>query len=306
MRISILTLVAGLLGSALVAAADGPPKMLLRQGWAIQSSNDVHEAGGTLSTPWFKPRGWHNTTLPSTVLSALVQSRVYPEPYSGMNLRSIPGTSYPVSTNFSNVLMPPDSPFRHSWWYRTEFKLSADYKGKTIWLGFDGISFRANVWLNGRQIASADKMAGTWRLFEFDVTAAAKPDDTNALAIEVFPPLPHDLATTFVDWNPQPPDKNMGLWRDVHITATGPVALRYPMVTTHLASSNLAQLTVRVELKNAEDRAVEGVLKGKIENIEFSQPVRLLPHETRVAHFAPEQFAQLKVANPRLAISYSS
>lgn len=298
-----LTGTLSLLGSGMIAAAPqgGPiPKMLLRQGWAIQAAQDVRESGGVLSLPSFRARGWYTATLPSTVLSALVAARVYQDPYTGMNLRSIPGTSYPISSNFSNVLMPPDSPFRRSWWYRTEFKLSGDYKGKTVWLGFDGINFRANVWLNGQQIASADHMAGTWRLFEFDVTAAARADDTNALAVEVFAPLPHDLATTFVDWNPQPPDKNMGLWRDVHITATGPVALRFPSVASRVPSSDLAQLTVRAELKNAESRAVEGVLKGKIENVEFSQPVRLGPHETRVVRFTPEQFAQLKIAKPRL------
>ena len=273
--------------------SDAVPKMLLRQGWAIQSSAEVRETGVTLSTPAFQPRGWYRATLPSTVLNALVASHVYPDPYFGMNLRSISGTSYPVGMNFSNLPMPPESPFRHSWWYRTDFKLSAGYQGKTVWLGFDGINFRANVWLNGRQIASADKMAGAWRLFEFDVTAAAKPGDTNSLAIEVFPSLPHDLAITFVDWNPQPPDKNMGLWRDVYVTATGPVAVRFPTVATHL-NNDLAQLTVKAELKNAAKQAVEGVLKGRIEDIEFSQPVRLGPEETRTVRFTRE------LAHPRL------
>jgi hypothetical protein len=40
-------------------------------------------------------------------------------------------------------------------------------------------------------------MASAWRLFEFDVTAAAKPGGTNSPAIEVFPSLPHDLAITW-------------------------------------------------------------------------------------------------------------
>ena len=282
--------------------SDAVPKMLLRQGWAIQSSAEVRETGATLSTPAFQPRGWYRATLPSTVLNALVESHVYPDPYFGMNLRSISGTSYPIAMNFSNLPMPPESPFRHSWWYRTDFKLSAGYQGKTVWLCFDGINFRANVWLNGRQIASADKMAGAWRLFEFDVTAAAKPGDTNSLAIEVFPSLPHDLAITFVDWNPQPPDKNMGLWRDVYVTATGPVAVRFPTVATrlNLPANDVAQLTVKAELKNEANRAVDGVLKGKIEGLEFSQPVRLSPGETRVVRFTPEKFPQLKLAHPRL------
>ena len=277
-------------------------ELLLREGWSIQSSAEVHEAGSAISSPGFKSRDWYPATLPATVLSALVKDAVYPDPYTGMNLRSIPGTSYPIFSNFSEYLMPPDSPFRHSWWYRTEFKLPAEYRGKTLWLGFDGINFRANVWMNGVRIASSEKMAGTWRLFEFDVTAAARIPETNALAVEVFPPQPHDLAITLVDWAPMPPDKEMGIWRDVHISATGPVALRYPAVLTKLdlPSTNEAQLTVRAELKNSTDRVIEGALKGKIEDIQFSQPVRLEPHERRVIHFSPERFPQLRITNPRL------
>jgi exo-1,4-beta-D-glucosaminidase len=285
MRITLLALFA----SSAFAAAVTP----IRQGWNIQTSAGIRETGAEISTPAFRPSGWYRATLPSTVLNALVQARVYPDPYTGMNLRSIAGTTYPVSTNFSNTMMPPESPFRHSWWYRTEFAIDASSRGKTVWLGFDGINFRANVWLNGKQIADASKIAGAWRLFRFDVTAVAKPGEPNVLALEVFPPNPGDLAITFVDWNPMPPDKDMGIWRDVWIAATGPVAIRYPSVTTHL-SGGAADLTIRAELQNASEQAVDGVLSGKIEAQEFSQRVHLNPRETKVVH------AQVKLANPRL------
>ncbi|HEX3740252.1 MAG TPA: hypothetical protein VHV29_11055 [Terriglobales bacterium] len=47
--------------------------------------------------------------------AVLVEEKVYPDPYTGMNLRSIPGTTYPIFEDFSNVPMPPTSPFRQSW-----------------------------------------------------------------------------------------------------------------------------------------------------------------------------------------------
>ena len=34
------------------------------------------------------------------------------------------------------------------------------YKGKNLWLHFNGINYRANVWLNGVQIADEGKMVG--------------------------------------------------------------------------------------------------------------------------------------------------
>ena len=302
-----LSVVLGLLTSlvsGLAGASEGHESfaMLLRENWFIQSSADVHGDGIAISTAGFQSSDWYPAKVPTTVLSALIEDKVYPDPYSGMNLRSIPGTTYPIFEDFSNIRMPPASPFRQSWWYRTEFKLPADYQGKTVWLGFDGINYRANLWMNGVQIASSEKLAGTWRLFRFDVTAAAKPGEANSLAVEIFPPQPHDLAITLVDWAPMPPDKEMGIWRDVHIFATGPIALRYPAVLTrlNLPSTNEALLTVRAELTNAENHPVDAVVKGRIESLAFEQSVHLAPKETQVIHFTPEKFSELKVMNPRL------
>jgi exo-1,4-beta-D-glucosaminidase len=50
--------------------------------------------------------------LSCVVLSALVEEKVYPDPYTGMNLRSIPGTTYPIFEDFSNIPMPPKQPLR--------------------------------------------------------------------------------------------------------------------------------------------------------------------------------------------------
>ncbi len=268
--------------------------MLLREHWAIQSSADVKEGGAALSAVGYAAANWYAATMPSTVFRALVEAHVYADPYFGTNLRSVTGVSYPVGFNFSNAKMPPESPFRVAWWFRTEFALPAEDAGKTVWLNFDGLNFRANVWLNGRLIANSQKVAGAWRLFQLDITAAAKAGAANALAIEIFPPEPGDLAITFVDWNPLPPDKGMGLWRDVSITATGPVVIRYPVVTTKLQGQD-AQLSVRAELTNATAAPLEGVLRGSIQKLAFSQPVKLAAGETKVVHFTG-----LKVESPRL------
>ena len=66
-----------------------------------------------------------------------------------------------------------------------------------------------------------------WRKFDFDVIQILLADEVNTLAVEIFPPTPEDLAITFVDWNPAPPDKDMGIWRDVYLTAGGPANLHY-------------------------------------------------------------------------------
>jgi hypothetical protein len=40
--------------------------------------------------------------VPTTVVAAPVDSGLYPDPYYGMNLRSIPGTTYDFGDNFGS------------------------------------------------------------------------------------------------------------------------------------------------------------------------------------------------------------
>jgi exo-1,4-beta-D-glucosaminidase len=278
-------------------------RLYLHNGWSIQASARVSEKGDVISTQTFRgSTKWYHATVPSTVVGALVSQHVYPDPFYGMNLRALPGCSYPVGANFSNLPMPDGSPFKSSWWYRTQFHLPATYRGKQIWLHFEGINFRANVWLNGERISSSDEMAGTFRTFELNIRDHARIGAMNTVAVEVFPPQVDDLAWTWVDWNPSPPDKNMGILRDVYVTTSGPVTLRYPQVVTRFdqPSLDLAHLTVNVEARNATDREIEGTLRGRIEAVRFSQLVKLGPGETRLISFRPASFPQLDVKHPRI------
>ncbi|HWX91378.1 MAG TPA: beta galactosidase jelly roll domain-containing protein [Terriglobales bacterium] len=311
MKIRNLSWVAGLLVSTAALAQPAPAtrartgltspaKVRLAEGWALQSSCKVEQSGEAISKPGFPTRNWYDVTVPTTVVSALVSHKVLSDPFFGMNLRHFPGVSYPIGANFSNVPMDPDSPYAHSWWYRKTFSLPASDKGKTIWLNFAGINYRANIWLNGTQIAKSDEVAGAWRSYEFDITSAARPGAENVLAVQVYAPSENDLAITFVDWNPAPPDRNMGLWREVYVTTSGPTALRYPTVLSHVDASDQAQLTVTALLKNATAQVVKGTLKGKIEDVEFSQDVELGSNESRDVTFDPEKFSQLHFAHPHL------
>jgi exo-1,4-beta-D-glucosaminidase len=280
--------------------AQSSSKLRLADGWMLQSSSKVDQSGETLSKAGFQPKGWYPVSVPTTVVSASVKHKILPDPMFGMNLRQFPGMSYPIGANFSNLPMPPDSPYLVSWWYRKTFTLPADYKGKTVWLNFRGINYRANIWLNGKQIAKSDDVAGAWRTYEFNVTGIAKPDLENVLAVQVFAPTEKDLAITFVDWNPAPPDKNMGLWREVFLTVSGPVGLRYPTVISHVDATGNAQLTVTALLKNASKEAIHGTLKGAIDQIEFAQDVELGAGENKDITFDPGKFPQLNLPHPRL------
>ena len=44
-----------------------------------------------------------------------------------------------------------------------EFQLPPAYAGHHVWLNFEGINNRANIWVNGRRIAGAKSLALTAR-----------------------------------------------------------------------------------------------------------------------------------------------
>src|ERR1039458_2534467 len=235
---ALLLAASGLL-TLVCQGAEAGGKTLLADGWAIQSSAKLHAGGDTISTPAFTPADWYPATVPSTVVGNLVQDKVYPDPFSGMNFRSLPGVDYPIGANFSGRSLATNSPFKSSWWYRKEFNVSWEAGGQ-VWLNFEGINYRANLWLNGQLLADTNQTPGAHRTYQFNITPFIpnlNPNlnlnsSTKILAVEILAPNPNDLAITWVDWNPAPPDKNMGLWRDVYLTSTGPVALHDPQAMT--------------------------------------------------------------------------
>ena len=302
---AVIIVILALAGSSLCADSDtkASEKVYLQSGWALQSSCQFSAPGEQISTAGFKTDGWHSTEVPSTVVAALIADKTYPDPYYGMNLREIPGATYPIGKNFSLLPMPKDSPFRCSWWYRTEFKLPENYEGHHVSLSFRGINYRANIWINGQKVADAKDVAGAYRTFEFNVSKFIHAGKPNAMAVEVFAPKKDDLEITWVDWNPTPPDKMMGIWREVFLTHSGDVALRSPFVASKLDKEyKTASLTLSASVHNVSGHAIAGVLSAGIDGDykPLSQTISLGPSETKIVRFTPDQFPQLKLSHPKL------
>lgn len=233
-------------------------------------------------------------------MAAQVNAGVIKDPYFGMNLRSVPGTSYEIGTVFTRQNMPADSPYNCSWWYRTEFTAPAIAEGHHANLHFNGITYRANIWVNGTQIADAQHIVGTFRHYELSVDRVLKPGN-NVIAVEVFAPQGNDLGYNWVDWNPSPPDKEMGLWREVFLSYNGPVAVRNPEVVSHVAPSlDSATLSVSAEVRNDGPDPVKGVLRATMPGVSIEQNIDLDKGETRLVTFDPRQFKQLVLSHPKL------
>src|SRR6266511_924455 len=66
--------------------------------------------------------------------------------------------------------------------YRKVFDLPADWDGKAVQLHFDGVSYRAEVWLNGRFVGVH---MGAYTPFSLDVTSFIHTDSSNELIVRV-------------------------------------------------------------------------------------------------------------------------
>ncbi len=285
---TFFTCVAVVLGIDRVASSAESSTIVLSTGWKIQSSVNIASDGQAISSDSFIPAGWHPATVPETVLSALVKDGTYTNIYFGTNLAAI-----------------PTAPFTNTWWYRTGFNLSATQAAQDGRLTFNGINYRANIWLNGKQLAGADQTFGAFRVFHFDVSGQLKPGK-NVLAVEVFPPKPGDFTLGFVDWNPKPADRGMGLFRPVQLHLYQDVMLENVFVKSKIdhVDWQSAQLTIQADLSNHSSHPVETTVNGEIvdngDKIPFSEKIVLLPGEKRLLELTSDEIPQLKLVHVQL------
>ncbi len=317
--------------------------VFLREGWSLQSSALAKENGDRISQPDFQTDGWYATSIPTTVLNALVRDSVYPDPYVGMNNMLIPDASDEFNREYGLAKFShlPDgrNPWSDLWWFRKVFRLPEDFRDKKLWLTFEGINYRAEIWMNGRKIAGSHEVVGMFGRWTFDITEIAAFDRENVVAVKVFPldfpglPAEPQLRAfgTFGlnggptgdigknvtmhcsvgwDWIPAVRDRNMGIWQDVKISATGMVDIRDVQVITDLPLPDVstADIRVKADLCNFSDSVKEAVLTLRLsprrsgqEEIAFiKKEVKLGPRETLGIVLAPDSNAALRVKNPVL------
>ncbi len=302
MRYSVWVLLIATVALGISQPSCAANEVFLSDGWSVQSACKVTDSGSAISSPTYRASGWISASVPTTVLAAQVAAGLYKDIYFGTNLRSIPGTTYPIGENFSNLPMPADSPYRCGWWYRNQFRMPASEPGARFHLQFDGINYSADIWLNGKRIADQSQVRGAYRTYEFDVTHELRPAADNVVAVEVFPPTEKSLAMNWVDWNPMPPDKDMGLWSTVRLVVSGPVAMRNTAVFTHFEDDSLqtALLTVTTDLSNASAASLEGDVIGDVAGRRVSQRVSIPAGQTITVNFRPDAFPQLRLAQPHI------
>jgi hypothetical protein len=293
-------------------SVEGTPGIwTLSGGWKLIEAPAVSASPEAISTPGFDDAAWMPATVPGTVLTTMIDRGRYPDPDFGLDNLAI-----------------PEKLNRQDYWYRAEFATpefaAPDTAGRpNLSVRFDGINYRAEVWLNGRKLGRID---GAFTRGAFDVRRVLRPAGKNALAIRVSP-VPHPgipnvqsialgaglnggameldgptfLASEGWDWNPPMHDRDTGLWQDVRLVATGPVSIGDPQVVTHLPLPDIskADVTLDIPLENASGSPVAGTLAVAFEGVEIRKRLTVPAGGTTV-QLSPADYPALRLDHPRL------
>ena len=230
----------------------------------------------------------YDAPVPSTVAGVLSEAGVF-------------GDALLEGRNYEKV---DKSIFDDTWTYATTFA-GKPGKGQHAELVFDGLNYYADIFLNGKQIASSDTTAGVFIRRAYDVTKLLKKN--NKLEVKLRRAQSGDLNHGYVDWNPRPLDESMGIVRPVTLHTTGALSIEdiYVVPDLDVETFATADLSVRVRLRNWEDKPVEGSLVLNLQDAETATfPVALAAGETKDVTLTRADVAVLRVDNPRVWWTY--
>jgi exo-1,4-beta-D-glucosaminidase len=258
--------------------------------WQIQSSAKAQQSGADISTAGYSTGEWYPVSGRATVMAGLLENGTYKDVFYSDNLRA---AEEPDSSG--NVFVIP-------WWYRTEFSLTGGGRGTRTLLRINGMIASADVWLNGNLIAEQAAVAGAYPVHELDVTRWVHVG-SNILALRVHPADPRlSLSMGWVDWNPTPPDNNMGPWRGVDVVRRGPIEIGSPQVTSTLPLPDLsrASLTVKVQARNLDASAHDAIITGVVAGMSLKRTVHLDPGEAQTVTFSSKSDPGLDLKSPQV------
>ncbi len=274
--------------------------------WRLQRDSLVKADGEALSKPGYHDEDWVIATVPGTVLTSYYNIGAVPDPNYG-----------------DNQLMISDSFFYADFWYRDEFFAPPVAAGEHVWLHFDGINWKADVFLNGEKLG---RIEGGFMRGRFDVTGLLLPGEKNALAVRVEKNAtpgsvkektfespdknggalgadnPTYHATIGWDWIPTMRGRDTGIWKNVYLRVTGPATIESPFVSAALPLPDTARadVTVTVTLHNHDARPLNGTLRGRFGDATFETPVALDAKAEKTVKLDRSTTAALRIQNPKL------
>lgn len=310
---------------------------LLRSDWKVKSSVQTRMSGAQLSKAGVNTNDWAVTSLPATVLTALVRNGIYPNPYTGMNNMKIPDSNDEYNKDYDLQKyshIKGVNPWKDHYWFRNEFVVSKNINGKKLWLNFSEINYKAQIWLNGKIIADTTEIKGMERNFRIDVTQQLRKNGLNCLAVAIFPvenpgkpaiepllPLSDPgqnmgngkISTSYTkwdtmgwDWQPAVRDRDMGITEDVYLSSTDEVEIQNLYVSSDLSlpDTTTAALTVSADIQNYSAVPQNGTAHITISNgndiITFEKEFQVQPGGIKSLEWNAQNTAELKLKNAKL------
>jgi len=174
-------------------------------------------------------------------------------------------------------------------WYRRAFTAPESWRGKKVFVEFDGVYMNSDVWLNGKLLGH--RPFG-YMGFEYDLTAGLKFVGTNELAVRV-------------DNSRQPNSRwysGSGIYRHVWVTVTDPVHISHwgTYVTTPKVTTNSATIRIRTELQNDSSSPGGFAIVTEVLDALGSMVATETKNETLAANTNRELDQSLDVAKPNL------
>lgn len=258
--------------------------------WKVKPQAEVGNDVSRLSDPRYDMSSWVDAVVPGTVFNSYVVAGYEKDPNFGDNIHRVDRSKYD-----------------RSFWYRAEFTVPADYKKELVWLHFNGVNRKADIYLNGALLGTLD---GFMHRGRFNVTDIIDRDGKNILAVLVHIPRtplanqgsPNYLSSGGWDWMPYVPGLNSGITDKVYLSNTGTATLIDPWIRTDLPTNARADLSLELEVKNNRAQAEKYIVKGTITpgDITFEEELQIEAGDTRKIKFDKRYYPQLSINSPKL------
>ncbi len=281
-------------------------QVALDSGWHCINVKRVNSSGEELSRPAFPLTGWLPATVPGTVLTTLLNNKLVPDPFFGMNDARIPdiaetGRDY------------------YTYWFVKDFQRQAPPGKNQIWLHFRGVNYGCDIYFNGHRL-NPETHYGMFLRQSYDITPFLPTNGQNRLAVIVYPPDPvgdpnggqggdgtigRNVSNQYVagwDWIQPIRDRNTGIWDKVTLEETNGVLLSNPHVITLVPGIRFpdrpqapAVVKASAELQNPTDQSITGTLQCKLDEHVVSKDIEIQPRTT-----VEVQLPDIEMQNPRL------
>ena len=281
-------------------------KYELDSGWLCKNIKEVKSTGEELSRSSHELSGWMPATVPGTVLTTLLNNKLIPDPFYGMNNKKIPDI-YNTGRDY------------YTYWFVKNFHEKTPSGSEQVWLHFRGVNYSCDIYLNGYKL-NKETHHGMFLRQTYNITSFLSKDGNNRLAVIVYPPDPagnpnggqggdgtigHNITNQYTagwDWIQPIHDRNTGIWDKVTIKKTNTIELKYPHVITLVPGKRFpgqSQTPVLIktgsEIENPTDESVHGTLQVILGNNIINKEVELEP-----ASLTKVDLPDFRLENPEL------